>query len=383
MKELMNLFSISSKSSRSDGLKLAVICNWNQKCGISTYTKFLITEIQKLVPNVKIFSEYHPNPDLVDDSGMDVTYCWKRNESIDLLKKEIKRYNPDAIMVQHEYGVFPTVACWYNLLTFLQDYKYLVCLHSVYEHRDKFLCESPLNNIVVHTNEAANLLRKKGYLNRLEMIPHGCPEPTSDRNWNLYGTPHTLMQFGFAFDYKNFEETIRAVHLLKEKDPKYSNVYLTCYLSESEKCGEIHDKYYKRLKELCEELSIEENVALIRGFLSEDQLVEALKTNQICVLPYKTKPEHDVRGSSGASKIAMAHRIPVIVGQCHLFDDVREAGIASAGNAEEIATLADQIFSDWKFKLALINKQVEYCQQNSWAISAQKYVSFINKIIEE
>jgi glycosyltransferase involved in cell wall biosynthesis len=371
----MNFLKNWLGKSNSKDIKLAIICNWNQKCGISTYTKFLVEELQKLIPDIKIFSEISPN--CQDEKN--IVYCWKRNESVKRLKKEIKKYDPTIIMVQHEYGIFPTVVFWYNLLSFLQDYKYVVALHSVYEHRDKFLCESPLNNVVVHTEEAAQTLLRKGYNGTFEVIPHGCPTPNEDRNWNSYGTPHTIMQYGFAFEYKNFEDSILATSMLKQK---YEKIYLTCYLSESSNCKSLHEKYYKKLKDLVELLGLEENVGLIRGFLTDKQLVEALKTNKICVLPYKTKPEHDVYGSSGAAKIAMAHKIPVIVGDCHLFDDVKAAGLPSAKNAQDIANHCDDIFRDWKIKKAIIDKQIQYCKNNSWEITAQRYYGYIDRIIK-
>ena len=117
-------------------------------------------------------------------------------------------------------------------------------------------------------------------------------------------------------------------------------------------------------------------MGLIRGFLSETQLKEALKTNQICLLPYKTHPEHSVYGSSGASKIAIAY-IPTIVGDCHLFDDLRTIGIPSATTAKEIANHVDKLFSHSAEKKILIDKQYEYCIQNSWANIAKQYAKTI------
>ena len=377
----MNFLSNLLRKYPSKDTRLAVICNWNQKCGISTYTKFLINELKQLIPNIRIFSEF--NPEGQTEQKDDVVYCWKRNDNIKQLKKEIRKYDPTIIMVQHEYGIFPTVSFWYNILTFLQDYKYFVVLHSIYEHRDKFLCESPLNNVVVHTQEAAQMLHHKGYNNNCVVIPHGCHEPSQDRNWNLYGTPYTIMQYGFAFEYKNFEDSIRATKLLKDKDPKYDKVYLTCYLSESSNCKNIHEAYYQKLKVLVEELGIEENVGLIRGFLTDRQLDEALKTNQICVLPYKTRAEHDVFGSSGAAKVAMSHKIPVIVGNCHLFDDVKAAGLPTVANAQEIADICHSIFEDWKVKKAIIDKQAQFCKDNNWKVTAQRYYDFMQRIIND
>lgn len=377
------IFQNSSEKKLNNNPKIAIISNWNQMCGISTYTKFLTDELVKLNPNIKIFSEFKTKEsnEITTEvcDNIQIVYCWRRTETIKYLKKEIKEYKPDVIMVQHEYGIFPTVVAWYNLLTFIQDYPYIVTLHSVYEHKDKFLCEAPINNIVVHTRDADNLLTKKGYLRNSIVIPHGCPTPVYEKNWNLYHTPHTVVQYGFAFPYKNFESTIKSIKLLIEKYPK---IYLSCYLSESKNNLQLHEEYYKKLQLLVQELDLEENVALIRGYVSDKQLSEILKTNQVCVLPYKTHPDHDVRGSSGAAKIAMAHGIPLVIGKCHLFDDVKEIGIPSEDEPEKIAEYIDKYFSDERFKQNMITREVEYCLSNDWQVSAQRYYKFMLNVIK-
>src|SRR4051812_37417545 len=41
-------------------LKVAFICNWNDCCGISTYTKFLVDAMRPKVKEIFIFSEEVP-----------------------------------------------------------------------------------------------------------------------------------------------------------------------------------------------------------------------------------------------------------------------------------------------------------------------------------
>jgi len=363
--------------------KVALITNWDQSCGISTYSKFLVDSMLKTNKNIRIFSEYKTKNDSETSKenykDIEVVYCWRRRESIKNLKKEIKQFNPDAILVQHEYGIFPTVVHWYNLLTFIQDYPYVVALHSVYEHKDKFLCESPLRNVIVHTEEAKELLIKKGYTNSIEVIHHGCPEMNLDKNWNLYQTEHTVIQYGFGFPYKNFESTIRSIKILIEK---YPEIYLTCFFSENKNNINIHDEYYNKLKKIVEELEIDDNVGIVRGFISDEGLAESLKTNKVCVLPYKTHPDHDVRGSSGASKIAMSFGLPLVVGECHLFDDLKSIGVPSSDNPEGIAKIIDRYFSDEKFYNEVIEKQKKFCNDNSWDNISKKYLEYLKKTIQ-
>src|SRR5271163_4993412 len=57
-------------------MKIALIGAWKIPCGISTYTEYLMSEIQKLCPNFRIFTEFDPAAQL----DPNVEHCWKRSE---------------------------------------------------------------------------------------------------------------------------------------------------------------------------------------------------------------------------------------------------------------------------------------------------------------
>ncbi|MFT2588457.1 hypothetical protein, partial [Escherichia coli] len=73
---------------------------------------------------------------------------------------------------------------------------------------------------------------------------------------------------------------------------------------------------------LIDELGIQENVALIRGFQSEETLDSYLRTNQATLFPYISHPSHEVWGASGAARIAMAKGLPVVTSSVNHFSDL-------------------------------------------------------------
>jgi hypothetical protein len=154
-------------------LKIAFICNWNDSCGISTYSGFLADSLISKVKEFRVFSEEGENR--TDDPPY-VTRCWKRGTSLKNLIDKIKDWAPDFIIIQHEFGIFPKATFFLQFLQGIEDIPYVVTLHSVYEHLDKAVCTAAIKNIVVHTEEGKQVLKKLGNTNEIFVVPHGCVE---------------------------------------------------------------------------------------------------------------------------------------------------------------------------------------------------------------
>lgn len=361
-------------------MRVAVICNWGDACGIATYSKFLVDEITKKVADVHIFSEIVPTH---EPDGDNVTRCWKRGHSVQDLIRAIKKYDPDFILIQHEFGIFPKAGHFLQLLQGIDSYAYALTLHSVYEHLDKAVCTSAIKNIVVHTEEGKEILRKTGNNNNIFVVPHGCIEfPPEERKelWNIFQTPYAIVQFGFGFYYKGVDTVLEAVSILKKKDEKYKDIFY-CYLcSENPHANAIHTNYYNFLMEKVHEYGIEDNVAIIRKFQTEQTLNHYLRTAKLALFPYRSDPNNVVYGASGATRVAMANGIPVICGKNHQFDDL-EGVVPRAGTAEELANEIDKVFSDWKHKDAIIERCQKYIEENTWSRVADKYLAIYPEVL--
>ena len=357
--------------------KIAFISVWGITCGISTYSQYLVNEMAKINPNIKIFSE--------DGDGQTYNFpnlvrCWKRGESLERLIKEIHAYSPDVIYIQHEYGIFPDARKWSRLISALHKYKTFVTLHSVYKHKDKAVCEAICKNLIVHTHLAKQVLEEKGITSEINVIPHGCSlfEETS-RLWNIYKTPHTLVQFGFGFEYKGWDVALKAISILKEK---YPDIFYQILFSESGFSKGYHDVQYSKLTKLIEELGVEENVSIIRGFQSDASLCNFLRTARVAIFPYTANPEHIVYGSSGAARIAMANGTPTIVSNVPLFYDLKET-LPHVENAEELAKEIDKLFSEPAYYKDIAKKESEFVQEHGWGITAKRYLALIDRSYDD
>jgi glycosyltransferase involved in cell wall biosynthesis len=359
-------------------MKIALVGNWKMKCGIATYAENLWSEVIKHVGDYKLFVENNTTTtgplDQIGNQFISpdkVVPCWKRGESLKSLIGEIKKYDPDIVWIQHEFGLWPNAAYWLAMMNQLSDYRVIVTMHSVFHHKDKTIIEAAIPEIVVHLQGAHDLLRyEKQVPGKVYVIPHGCfPCTSKERLWNFYKSDHTFMQFGFGFRYKGWENSIKAAAILRKKFP---NVFFTGLFSESPHNLGEHQMYYNELMELVEELGVQENVALIRGFQSEETLDSYLRTNQATLFPYVAHPNHEVWGASGAARIAMAKALPVVTSSVNHFSDLPTI---KADSPEDIAEALEKLFTDPKAREDQVARQIDYLDENTWEKIALRYVS--------
>lgn len=358
-------------------LKLALVGNWKMKCGISTYSENLWPQVAKRVGDYKLFIENNASiTGLLNQFGADtipvdkVLPCWKRGESLKDLIAAIKEYDPDIVWIQHEFGLWPNAAYWLSMMSQLSEFRVIVTMHSIFHHKDKTIVEAAIPEVVVHLQGALDVLKyEKRIPGKVYVIPHGCdPCTNKERLWNFYKSDHTFMQFGFGFRYKGWENSIKATAILKKK---FSDIFFTGLFSESPHNSGEHQIYYNELMKLVEDLGVQENIALIRGFQSEETLDSYLRTNQATLFPYVSHPAHEVWGASGAARVAMAKALPVVTSSVNHFSDLPTI---KADSPEEIAAALEKLFTDSKAREAQVNRQIEYLDETTWEKIAARYI---------
>jgi len=375
-----NIFKCKTAPKLAKDLKVALVTNWKMRCGIATYAEFLYSELIKHVGDYKFFVERNNTPTgpinyacdtkIPDDK---IVACWNRGDSLKELVKEIKAYDPDVVLIQHEFGIWPNARYWLSLMNQLSEFRVIVTMHSVFHHRDKTICEAAMPEIVVHLPGAIGVLKdEKGVPGKVYAIPHGSfPCESREKLWNFYKSDRTFMQFGFGFRYKGWENCVRAASILKKK---YKDVFFTGLFSESPFSKVEHELYYNELMDLVSELDLEENVAILRGYQSDASLDSYLRTNQATIFPYVTHPSHEVFGASGAARVAMSKGLPVITSSVNHFSDLPTI---KADSPEEMAAALDHLFSDTKFKNDQIELQINYLNDTTWKKVALKYIEIL------
>jgi glycosyltransferase involved in cell wall biosynthesis len=367
-------------------MKVAIICNWRTPCGISTYSEYLVNALRPKVGELRIFSEIEAKADTSHDEEENVARCWKRGESMSGTIEAIKAWGANFVIVQHEFGIFPKATHFLKMLQGLEHIPHTVVMHSVYgNHLDKTICSSAIKNLIVHSEAGKAALESLGHTtNFIQVIPHGCYVFDDVKElWNIFQTPYAIVQFGFGFFYKGVDRAIQAIGHLKNANPeKYKDIFY-CYLcSESANCIGTHAQYYNHLEKLINDLGLHDNVAIIRKFHSEEIINTYLRTSKLALFPYVTDPNNIVFGASGAIRMGMSNNIPVIASESHMFDDL-EGVVPRPGNAVELAREIDKIFSDEKYRQNLIRKNQTHVQENTWEITADRYLAAMKNILEK
>lgn len=359
-------------------MKIALVGNWKMQCGISTYSENLWGAISHHLSDFKLFIEKNdhkigPTNEIGGQtiSPDRVIECWKRGESLQQLINEIKQYDPDIVWIQHEFGLWANAMYWLSFMNQISEYRVIVTMHSVFHHKDKTICEAAMPEIVTHLAGGRDILKNEKQIpGQVYVIPHGCyPCTTKDKLWNFYKSDRTFLQFGFGFRYKGWENSIQAAAILAKK---YPDVFFTGLFSESPFNKVEHQLYYNELMALVNQLGLQENVAIIRGFQSDATLDSYMRTNQATIFPYISHPNHEVFGASGAARLAMSKALPVITSSVNHFSDLPTI---KADSPEDIATSLDTLFSSRAAKENQINKQLKYIEENSWEKVALQYIS--------
>lgn len=355
-------------------LRVALVCNWAQQCGISTYSGYLAEAMRPLVGELRIFSE-HGGP---EQDG--VEYCWRRGEPLGELVRRVAEWNPDFVVVQHEFGLFPNAFHYLQLLQGIDHLPYAVVMHSVYDHLDKAVCSAATRNIIVHSRKGRDVLVGKGIAGEVDVVPHGCLQhPDVSELWNIFRSPYTIVQFGFGFQYKGMDRAIEAVAHLKATDPKFQSIQYLCLVSTNENNLTINNDYYNYLLGRVRDLGVQDNVVIIRKFFSEEAITCYLRTAKLAIFPYLVNERNCVYGASGAVRVAMANGIPVVCSESHLFDDL-EGVLPRPGDHLALAAEIDRVFSDGAYRQAILDRAARYVADHTWEAVARKYLEVYPRV---
>lgn len=377
-----------ANQSNSKVVRLALICNWGQQCGISTYSNYLVDALYPKLKaegdELKIFSEKNnsPRPGCNSD-GYNIEYCWKRGESLLDLAVKIIQWKPTVVLISHEFGIFPKGKFFLQLFEKLKqnNIPVVTTLHSVYEHLDKSICTAAMENIIVHSEAGKDcLINKLGHTNKnIYIINHGCTYNSDIKpNFNFFGGP-SIFQFGFGFNYKNVDGALEAISKIKNKIP---NIFYCVICSENSNTKNINNNYYKMIQKKVEELGLQDNVSIQRGFYSDEEINNYIRTSRVCIFPYKSDPNNIVYGASGAIRIAMSNGTPCIASQSKMFIDL-DGVLPRPSNSEELAQEIQKVLLNNNYRDEIIKKQQTYVKNNTWEVISDKYLETLKQAVHK
>src|SRR3989338_2513615 len=391
----MSMVQMKNKKSRSCVLYIGTFPP--RECGIATFTKDLITALDKKF-NPLLKSEVVA----INDNGSSIyNYDNKVSFQVDetniedyvsIAKKINERDDIKIINIQHEFGIFGGAYGEY-LLQFLDTIKkpVVITFHSVIPNPDEYrkklvkLIFKKANAVIVMANEAVNIFKEDYGLNtsKIFFVPHGVPQvplyhKRAKEKTNLHNRI-VLSTFGLLNKGKGIEYVIEALPPVVDKFPEILYIVI----------GETHpqirkkegESYRNMLIKRVKELGLSENVRFYNKYLTLKEITDYLGATDIYISP--SLDENQI--VSGTLSYALGCGKAIISTPSIYAREVlsKKRGIlVDFRNPQLMGNAINSLLSDRALRESLEKNAYELGRKMVWPNVAAAYLRVFNKVIK-
>lgn len=368
-------------------IKVAHVCTFGEKCGISIYLENLLNYIIPLNRKIEhvVFGADIPDGDdgnLSLHNSPRVIRAWSKGKNLDKLISEIRKYNPDILHIQHEWSFFPVYSKLYKLL--LETKKLgitnIITWHTVLRRKDIFYDPlaiatfleyiDPLVDLhTIFTTECIDILKSWGISrSKMKHIPSPAfpvmnipkldarEKMLSEKYWNK----KLVLTTGFSAPHKGIPGVIDAISLIND------NITLLCI-------GSRHPLLNSNYS--YENHASQKNVDMFLDgrFVSDEDLSNYLACADIIVMNYQFSPA----GTSAAGRRAISSKRAVIVSDVSLFQDL-EDGVnclkVPPNNPKALSIAIKSLLNNEDLNSKLVSNATSYAERISHKRVAEIHV---------
>ncbi|MVZ67574.1 glycosyltransferase [Sphingobacterium sp. DK4209] len=265
-----------------------------RQCGIATFTQDLFKSLHQdptLAPAIIAISDGSE-----DFFPSEVYTSIEKNKRASYMQAA-RHINEtfDAVIVQHEYGIFGGEAGDYILdfvralaIPVVTNFHTVLQQPSAAELRVLQQLSAYSKNVTVMTDTAVNMLQDIYHIapRKIELIPHGVPhfsyrQSEAKQELGLSGK-RVMLSFGFLGPSKGFETAIEAVASVPNED----FIYIILGSTHPNILREAGESYREYLQTKAQDLGIGDKVCFVNEFASEELLTQYLSACDIYVTPY-------------------------------------------------------------------------------------------------
>lgn len=329
--------------------KIGVITSWNTRCGIASYSRFLIDAFKD---ESVILAPYVEKETLIDIDDQNVVRCWNlENDSFEGLLKVIKNRGLEIILLQFNYGFFD----FNNLGDFIEllvkdNIKVYITLHATKDpvgliNKELKILSKPFqkaNMIFIHSSQDMINLKAIGVKNNYMLFPQGVLDFDFGNKKINKNKRFLIATNGFFLQSKGLIELMQAVKVLIDDGLKVSLLMLNAEYPHHGSFGLI-----ETAKKFILENHLEKEIVLNTDYLDDKEIIEKLNQTDLIVYPYQKTGE----SSSAAVRMGIAARKPIAVTPQPIFDDVNDFVFKLPGE-----TVGDLV-SGLKEIISIIEKQ--------------------------
>lgn len=348
---------------RAANYRLGIVSTYlPRRCGLATYTADLHEALGLATGDID------PVVVAIDRDGLSygdevvATINQDRISDYEDAAETIRRVGVDAVLIQHEYGIFggPSGAYVLHLARALTGcgIPYLVTLHTLLSQPSagqaatlSTLC-SGAAGVTVFTETARRIAIRTGIASRhqITIVPHGAPEilrhapgpeelrpDVAEVLDQLADDVPVLTTFGLVSVGKGLEDSIEALAGVVTRHP--ATRYVIAGATHPEIVRNEGETYREGLHRLVHRLGLTRNVLFIDSFLSPAELAVLLNRTTIFITPYRSAEQI----CSGALTFAVAAGCPVVSTSYRYAEDLLANGAGLLAPCRDVAALTQGI----------------------------------------
>ena len=301
-------------------LRIALVGNHPpRRCGIATYTRDVAAALRAAGHAVHITAMSEPDATHDYSAAVDLVVPTNLRAAYAASGRAIARWRPDAVLIQHEFGIFGGPAgLWLTDLLDAAGVPAVVQLHTVLEHPDRYQTTAMdavhrrAAGYVVMARRGGDMLRRaRGTGLPIAVIPHGVPDhppahPATMRRRLGWPERPTLLTFGLLSPGKGIETAIEALPGILERVPDARYVLLGA--THPALLAQDGERYRDGLVARARHLGVDRALHMENRYIDDDDLCDALRAADLYVTPY-LNPEQI---TSGTLAYALACGVPTI-----------------------------------------------------------------------
>lgn len=378
-------------ATRQEPMKLRIgwISSWNSKCGIATYSSFLINELDRSRFDVQILASKNDVVIATDDQNVHRSWT-DRLGDVDELLAELANADLDAIVVQHNFGFFSMSGV--AKLSEFADSRNLPIIFTFHSTKDVKVPgqEASLGTIanglkgvariLVHGVDDLNRMKEWGLVQNVAIFPHGVlSRPRVDMRLarRAAGIPvdaKVIASYGFMLPHKGLEQLIDAFALIQKDEPKAYLLMVNALYP-----NPVSDQVLMRCQKLIEDMGLNDAVHIVTDFLTDEQSMALLDAADVIVYPYQETAE----SCSGAVRYGLASHRPVACTPLTIFDDVSEVVHFLPGTKpQQIAQGLLQLLNDPQLLVAKSETQEKWLHAYAWPAMGRRLAGMIEGLVK-
>ena len=373
-------------------LRFGWFSSWNSKCGIAMYSQHLVERLLQADFDVRVFASVTETALSAD--GENVFRTWTdRSGPIDDLLDGLDRYEPDAVVVQFNFG-FISVHNLARLVHFCKQRQItiVVVFHSTKPVNSDSLTTSlqPIasdlaraDRLLVHGIDDLNRLKSYGLVRNAALFPHGVPD------WSRVTDPHghrgnsvvrlatkwRVATYGFMLPHKGLERLVDAIALLRQRGVDVGLIMVSA-IYPVPASRDLRDALQRRIARH----GLEQAVEIHSDFLPDEDSSRLLEQADLLVFPYTETAE----SSSAAVRFGLSTRLPVACTPLPIFEDVGEIVHSLGGTlSQDIARGIELLLQDAVLLRSNAERQQEWLEAHRWPNVARRLAAIVRTLHTE